>query len=128
MSTTEESASAEELLVLAEQLTQQVELLRQENVALQSQLSAVLAAQHTPILRHGEGTRQFALNARSVGSIFLTQEPIPNSYPQGYHDRWAVMADAHHLTAYLEEAAAVAAFEQAVAAWIAALAPPTNRS
>ena len=122
----EESASTEELLSLAEQLTQQVEHLRQENAALQSQLSAVLAAEHTPLLHYGEGTWQRTLNARSIKVLFLAQETIRGTIPPEYE--YAIMADETFLTQYLTRDQALAEYDQARAAWLAALEPPARQT
>ena len=121
-----EAESYEELLMLAEQLTQQTEQLRQENAALQSQLSSVLEAARTPILNYGEGMGQRSLNARSIKIMFLVEEVVSNSYPPVGSGRWSVMADETHLTDFLNETEALEEFTKARGAWITALEPPSS--
>lgn len=112
--------------MLAEQLQQQAERLTQENAALQLQLSSVLEAARTPILNYGEGMGQRSLNARSIKTMFMTEEIVANSYPPAGSGRWAVMADETHLTDFLSGTEALEEFTKARAAWIAALEPPSG--
>ena len=118
-----EAECVEELLMLAEQLQQQTEQLRQENAALQLQLSSALEAVRTPILNYGEGVGQLSLNARSIKIMFMVEEIVENSYPPAGSGRWAVMADETHLTNFLDETEALEEFANARAAWITVLEP-----
>ena len=120
------SDSTEELLSLTEQLSERIVQLEQANSQLQAQLASVLAAEHTPLLHYGEGTWQRTLNARSIKVLFLAEQTVRNTIPPV--SEYAIMADETFLTNYLPPEQAMQEYNQARAAWMAALEPPTRQS